>query len=94
MEIWQTGIGLAIFLVLIFQRWFWFVALTMGSLAAGVESLANIMHLHITSAFGYIFLMLICWSFATAIAGGYPSSREKVVQEGCPLPAYPDWSPR
>ena len=96
METWEIGIGLAICLVLMFQRWFRFIALTMGSLAAGFELLASIMHFHIPSALGYAILMVVCWSLAAAMAGTHPPQREKVAQEMRPPSTdvdHPDWSP-
>ena len=94
METWGTGIGLAICFVLMFQRWFRFIALTMGSLAAGFELLTSIMHFYISSALGYAIFMVVCWSLAAAMA--QPSSKEKIAQEirySTVDADHPDWSP-
>lgn len=96
METWQIVIGLALFLVLMFQRWFWFVTFTMSSLAAGAESLASIMHFHITGTLGYAILMPVFWSFAVAISDGNQPHNEGN-PEGVRHPStdvdHPDWSP-
>ena len=93
METWEIVLVIAICFVLMFKRWFWFVAFTTGSLAAGFELLANLMHFHIAATLGYATLTLACWAFATAIADGSPHSGEKTAQETHPSPTHPDWSP-
>lgn len=85
METWQIGILVAVCFVLMFKRGFWFIAFTMGSLAAGVESFATIAIFHIASTLGYGILMLAFWFFAIAIAGCDPLSRDKAMQVGAAL---------
>jgi integration host factor subunit beta len=57
---WQTVLIVAVCFVLGIRREFWFVALTSGSLAAGVEALANSMIFNVTYTFGYALLSAIC----------------------------------
>jgi hypothetical protein len=92
MEAWQIGIGLVICFVLMFQRRFWFVLLTMCSLSAGLELLSCIVHYQIPGALGYFILMISCWSFAGAIAESYPVPKENRAKE-VHLSEPPDWSP-
>jgi hypothetical protein len=93
---WQAFIGLAIFLALIFQRGFWFVALTAGALAAGAGSLADLTHLHYVGALGHALLALACWAFAVSVAENAAPPSDKTVRGGGahPHPSdHPDWSP-
>ncbi len=91
---------MAVFFVLGFKREFWFVAFTLGSLAAGTESLANLMHFQLSNTFGYALLSAICWAFATGIASRAPPHNNKISQERHIPPTCsdhienPDWSPR
>ena len=95
METWQIGIGIALFLVLMFKRQFWFVVFTLSSLYAGVQALASVVHLQIIGAFAYSFLMVICWSNAIAIAARYrhQQTKKSLAQNAPPDSDHPDWSP-
>ena len=94
----ETGLviaGLIICFVLIFQRWFWLIALGIGSLAACVAMLASIIHLRFIGATGYMIVMIICWTVAKSIADDYPPPKKNGGQEDG-LKHYkdsPDWSP-
>lgn len=95
METGLTIAGLIICLVLIFQRWFWLIALGIGSLVACVEMMASITHLRIIAAIGYMVVMVVCWSIAKRIADGYPSSKENMERQDHLKhnKDRPDWSP-
>lgn len=96
MQPWQAFIGFVILLVLIFRRWFWFVALTMGSLAAATGSLADLMHFHYGGALGYAILARVCWAFAVSVAENAAPPSGKSVRDGGGYPYLsdrPDWSP-
>ena len=92
---WQLIILLAALFVLMFKRWFWFVTLTLGSMATSVEALASIMQFNLTRTFGYALLAAICWAFAISIADGSMHSRKFVqAKHIAPTdPNHPDWSP-
>jgi hypothetical protein len=90
---WQTILVLAVFFVLAFKREFWFVAFTLGSLAAGAEALAYLMRFQLTSTFGFALLAAACWALATGISSGNTPGRNKVSHIPRTSRDHPDWSP-
>ena len=95
MEAGLVILALIIFLVLMFQRWFWLIALGIGSLASCVAMLVSIIHLNFASALGYVIAMVVLWFVAKEIADNYPSLGEKREQENHHKhnKNNPDWSP-
>ena len=92
---WQIVIGIAIFFVLMFQRWFWFVLFAMISFNAGIQALLNLGHFNLTYLFGYSILAFVCWSNAVAI-GKWFSQPLNEISDHSPLTKeniHPDWSP-
>jgi len=95
METGLTIIGLICLAVLMFKRWFWLIVLGTGSVASFFALLDSAVHFKIPGTIGFFCLMLICWSFARVIAGGYPKPDENMPQDAV-LPSRtdnPDWSP-
>lgn len=67
---WLWIIG-GLFIILIFQRWFWLLAFGLGGLASLFTMLASIFHFQILAAIGLFFLMLILWGITAKIAEGF-----------------------
>ena len=95
MEAGLVILALIICLVLMFQRWFWLIALGIGSLASCVAMLVSIIHLQFVSAIGYVIAMVVLWFVAKEIADNYPLLRKKREQGNYHKhnKNNPDWSP-
>lgn len=61
-------IGGMLALLLIFQRWFWFLVFLIGGIASLFACIASIIHFQILAALGYLFLFLLLEAFAGVVA--------------------------
>ncbi|MCK5040834.1 MAG: hypothetical protein KAR62_01005 [Sphingomonadales bacterium] len=60
-----------IFIILIFQRWFWVLGFGLGTIASFFALIASIIHFQILGAIGFLILTFILYAFTVIVSAKY-----------------------